>query len=94
MGSSALAEWQKIDPIRNFILPRVSDLRESVLVPITWATKLDADIRRVVKKALHLPKRTICTFLHVPSSQGGLGLPSSLDQVPHRKGDQGGEEPE
>ena len=58
--SLALAEWQKIDAILTFILPRVSDLQESALVPITWVTQLDADIRRVVKKALRLSKRTIC----------------------------------
>ena len=81
VGSSALAEWQKIDAIRTFILPRVSHLLESSLVPITWATKLDATIRRVAKKALRLPKRTICAFIHVPSNQGGLGIPSALDML-------------
>ena len=77
--SSLLAEWQKLDAIKSFIIPRFTHLLDTPTFPIKSAEKLDSGIRRLMKKALRLPKRTTTPFFYVSSNKGGLGLPSILD---------------
>ena len=81
IGKSALTEWQKIEAIRMFVLSRTNYILDTALPPLTWATKLDAKIRQIIKGALRLPKRTIGAFIHTPNNMGGLGIPSILDNL-------------
>jgi len=45
----------------------------------TWARNIDSHTRRLVKKALRLPKSANTTFIHFPWKFGGLGVPCIAD---------------
>ena len=79
--SSYLTDWQKMDAINLFALSKATYQLSTSLLNRTWAAKLDSDIRKKVKKALHLPTRTICAFFHLPMALGGLGLRSLQDNL-------------
>ena len=76
------SDWQKIDAINIFILPLAGYLLNVALIDKTWASSTDATIRKIVKLALYLPKRTVSAIFHVAQSQGGLGIGSLEDKPP------------
>jgi len=47
----------------------------------TWANSIDGHIRRLVKKALCLPKSANSAFIHCPWKFGGLGVPCVEDDL-------------
>lgn len=51
------------------------------ILDITWASNIDACIRRLVKKALRLPRSTTTSFFYTSKQHGGLGLTSILDSI-------------
>ena len=51
------------------------------MLNITWASRVDAKLRRLVKKALRLPTRTTSAFLYTSKAHGGLGLRSVVDTL-------------
>ena len=46
-----------------------------------WAKKIDAQMRRLVKKATRLPRRTVSAFFHTAKANGGLGLTTLEDNM-------------
>lgn len=72
---SGLTEWQKIDAISTFLLTKANYNLNASVLDRTWATRIDAKIRRLVKKAMRLPRRTVSTFFHTTKDHGGLGHP-------------------
>ena len=53
--SSGLTDWQKIDALNTFVVTKASYQFDTAIIDQTWATKVDAQLRKMVKKALHLP---------------------------------------
>ncbi len=78
---SQLTDWQKVDAINTFAMSKLTYHLNSSCLNRSWATKLDGLIRRKLKKAIHLPVRTISSFFHLPSHMGGLGLQSVEDSL-------------
>ena len=63
--SSLLTEWQNLDALRTFLLPRITHKMDCALVPLKWAERLYQSTRKLPKKALRLPQRaTTDSFLH------------------------------
>ena len=77
--SSALMDWQKLDALNTFVLTKASYQLSAFTVDRTWCQRVDAQVRRVVKKAMMLPKRTVSSFLYTAKHHGGLGLTSIED---------------
>ena len=65
--------------------PLVTELARTTVLSaklnITWASRVDAKLRRLVKKALKLPTRTTSAFLYTSKAHGGLGLRSAVDTL-------------
>jgi len=78
---SGLTEWQKIDAINTFLLTKANYNLNASVLDRTWATRIDAKIRRLVKKAMRLPRRTVSAFFHTAKDHGGLGLTSLEDTL-------------
>ncbi len=78
---SKLTDWQKVDAINTFAMSKLTYHLNSSCLNRSWAAKLDATIRRQVKKAVKLPVRTTSSFLHLPSHSGGMGLCSAEDRL-------------
>ena len=79
--SSGLADWQKLDAINIFVISKASYYLNSSILNVTWASKMDASLRSLLKKALRFPKRTTNSFLYCSKAKGGLGLFSVLDRL-------------
>ena len=79
--SSALTDWQKTDAVNTFVIPKACYHLDSAMLNITWASRVDAKLRRLVKKALRLPTRTTSAFLYTSKAPGGLGLRSAVDKT-------------
>ena len=78
---SALTDWQKIEAVNIFVLSGLEYYLNVSIPNRSWLTKLDATIRRIVKKALRLPKRTSSAFFHISRKDRGLGLISQEDRL-------------
>ena len=78
---SGLTDWQKVDAINTFVIPKAIFLLDISLLDQTWTSKMDAKLRAMVKKALHLPQRATNSFLHVAKGDGGLGMMSLEDML-------------
>ena len=65
---SRLTDWHKLDAINTFALSKATYALSTSILNRTWASKIDADIRRKVKKALRLPTRTMGAFYSHPST--------------------------
>ena len=70
---SKLTDWQRVDAINTFAMSKLTYHLNSSCLNRSWAAKLDATIRRRVKKAVMLPVKTTSSFLHLPSPGGGGG---------------------
>ena len=81
IATSRLSEWQKIDAINTFVIPKATYYMDVALLDLTWAKKLDSALRKLVKTALRLPKRTISEFIYVSKRHGGIGLISLEDTL-------------
>ena len=81
IASSGLTDWQKIDALNTFVVTKASYQFDTAILDQTWATKVDAQLRKMVKKALHLPNRTTSPFFYTAKSSGGLGLTSLEDTL-------------
>jgi len=78
---SKLPEWQKLDAIRRFIHPTLDYVVRTMLPNKMWANNIDGYTRRLVKKALRLPKSANSAFIHCPWKFGGLGVPCIADDL-------------
>jgi len=78
---SWLTDWQKLDAINTFALSKVTYRLSTSVVNRTWAAKVDAKVRKRIKKSFRLPARTISTFFHLPCHLGGFGLHSLEDNL-------------
>ncbi|KAL5509813.1 hypothetical protein EMCRGX_G005243 [Ephydatia muelleri] len=74
---SPLAEWQKLDAFRRFLFPRLSFAMKVMFPGITWCKKLDTSLRSIIKRGLHLPRRTCTHYFYLSHDLGGLGIPSA-----------------
>ena len=79
--ASRLTDWQKVDAVNTFALSKATFLLSTSALNRTWAAKVDSTVRKLVKKALRFPTRTISSFFHLPASMGGLGLHSLEDNL-------------
>ncbi|KAK3918528.1 Retrovirus-related Pol polyprotein from type-2 retrotransposable element R2DM, partial [Frankliniella fusca] len=71
---SLLTDWQKLDAIRTFILPQATFALQTSRIQKTCFTKLDQEIKRIVKKALHLPARASNEIIFLPTQKGGANI--------------------
>ena len=78
---SALTDWQKIEAVNVFVLSGLEYYLNASIPNRSWLIRLDVTIRRIVKKALKLPKRTSTAFFHISRKDGGLGLISQEDRL-------------
>jgi len=78
---SKLTDWQKIEAVNLFALSKTTHTMSSFITDRTSASKLDAEVRKLIKKAFRLPTRTLCAFFHLPSRLSGLGLRSVETQI-------------
>jgi len=78
---SKLAEWQKLEAIRRYIHPTLDYVVRTMLPNKTWANNIDGHTRRLVKKALRLPKSACKSYIHCPWKFGGLGIPCVADDL-------------
>ena len=81
IASSGLTDWQKIDALNTFVLTKATYQFDTAVIDQTWATKVDAKLKKAVKKALRLPNRTTSPFFYTEKSSGGLGLTSLEDTL-------------
>ena len=81
IASSGLTDWQKVDALNTFGLTKATYQFDAAIIDQTWATKVDAKLRKAVKKALRLPNRTTSPFFYTAKSSGGLGLTSLEDTL-------------
>ena len=78
---SPLSDWQKIEAVNSFVITKANYHFNAATLDQSWAIKLDAKIRRLVKRALRLPTRTARAFFHTAKYHGGLGLHSLEDNL-------------
>ena len=76
-----LTDWQKVDALNLFVVSRVTYHLGATTINRTWAAKTDSILRKMLKKCLRLPTRTISTFFHTSTAHGGLGLKSIEDML-------------
>ena len=81
IASSGLTDWQKINALNTFVLTKATYQFDTAVIDQTWATKVDAKLKKAVKKALCLPNRTTSPFFYTEKSSGGLGLTSLEDTL-------------
>ncbi|KAK7881417.1 hypothetical protein WMY93_029826 [Mugilogobius chulae] len=82
VGRAKLKTSQRLHMVRTYVLPKVlykcdfSDLKETQL------KEADKQVRKEVKKWLHLEPHTCDGLLYASQANGGLGLPKLATQVP------------
>ena len=79
--SSALTDWQKIEALNTFVLTKAQYRLRADLVARKWALNLDKTIRKSIKKALRLPRRTTTHLFYTSRKHGGLGVFSIEDSL-------------
>ncbi|KAE8740768.1 hypothetical protein FOCC_FOCC013713 [Frankliniella occidentalis] len=72
--NSLLTDWQKLDAVRTFILPQATFVLQTSRIKKTCFTQLDQEIKRFVKKALHLPARASNEIIYLPTQKGGANI--------------------
>ena len=86
--SSGLTDWQKSDTINVFAISKASYYLDSSLLNVTWASKMDASLRSLLKKALRFPKKLQILFYTAAKLKGvwvcfpcwtASALPASLE---------------
>ena len=77
--NSALTDWQKIEAVNVFVLSGLEYHLNASIPNRLWLARLT--IRRIIKKALKLPKRTLTAFFHTARKDGGLRLTSKEDRL-------------
>lgn len=71
---SNLAQWQKLDAVRTFIIPCLDFILTNGFVSRTSLKQLDQEIRKYAKRWLHLPKHASNELIYIPLKYGGAGL--------------------
>lgn len=80
--TAGLKPNQKLDLLRNYIIPRaIHDLQYPGITAKTLKT-CDLSIKGAVKRILHLPAQTSNAFLHARTRDGGLGICKLADIIP------------
>jgi len=74
VDQSGLAEWQKADAVRTFLIPQLVFHLTNATVPKKPLVAFDKELCRCAKRWLHLPQRASTEPLYIPTSHGGLGL--------------------
>ena len=74
IDQSGLAEWQKADAVRTFLIPQLVFHLTNATVPKKPLVAFDKELCRCAKRWLHLPQRASTEPLYIPNSHGGLGL--------------------
>ena len=59
---SRLTDWQKLDAINTFALSKMTYQLSAAMLNRGWAEKLDAEVRRKIKRSFGLPMRTAGAF--------------------------------
>ena len=79
---SPLKPYQKLELVRTYVCAKV--LHEMVLGRVTKGLLLsyDAAVRECLRDILQLPKDIPIAFFYAKVKEGGLGLPSFINQVP------------
>ena len=75
-----MRDWQKVEALNAFVLPKLQFALRLGLVNVTWCRKMDAFVRGQVKKATALPRRACTGFMHLSMSKGGRGIVSLEDE--------------
>lgn len=73
---SLLTNWQKIDVIKKFLHPKLEYTMRTLLPFRGWARNLDKRVRKMIKIAFRLSRRTNPAIFYVPWRCGGFGLPN------------------
>ena len=76
-----LTDWQKVDAFNTFVHTKQSYFMNAAVLERGWAKKIDAQMRRLVIKAMRFPRGTVTVFLHTAIANGGLGLTSLEDNM-------------
>ncbi|CAI4225325.1 unnamed protein product [Auanema sp. JU1783] len=71
---SLLADWQKADAVRTFLLPCLDFHLTNGQVRKEGLSEFDRKLQQYGKKWLHLPQRASPEVLYIPTSHGGLGF--------------------
>jgi len=79
--TTPLTDWQKIEAVNSFVISKATYHFNAATFDQSWAVKLDAKLRRLVKKSMRLPTRTISALFHMARRHGGLGLHSLEDNL-------------
>lgn len=79
--NSALSDWQKLDAIRTFVIPQAQFTLLTATVKKTAFDGLDKEIKRVAKRALHLPLRASNEVIYLPNRQGGANIPQLSELI-------------
>ena len=78
--ASQLAEWQKLDAFRRFLLPRLCFVLKVVFPGVLWCQKLDTTLRTVIKRGLHIPPSACTKYFYLSQALGWMGIPSAVDE--------------
>ena len=82
LRKAPLKPYQKIELLRNHLLPKFS--HQLVLGRVTKGllNNFDARIRNFVRETTDLPKDTPTAFFYARTNEGGLGIPCLLFTIP------------
>ena len=76
---SKLTDWQKVDAINCFVMSKANYPLRLSLLNASWCQRIDGQVRKMVKPALNLPRRTSTDYLYSRMNEGGRGLVSLED---------------
>ena len=65
------------DVLHRFAKPALTFILQNTLSNKTWAQKVDKEVKKAVKTAFKLPRRTASASLYAPPHSGGMGIPAS-----------------
>lgn len=82
LQAAPLKPQQKLWAIKNTTFPRHIYKRVLGSSKKYLLLRFDLEMRRFLKKALHLPSDTPSAYFHSNTKDGGLGIPSFAQEVP------------
>lgn len=83
LHKGALKPWQKLQLLRDSVLPKVVyGLASQEKTGATALRSLDKIVRKWVKRWAHLPDDVTSDFLHSPFKNGGLAIPELVIEIP------------
>ena len=78
--SSLLAPWQKLEALKMFLLPRLSHLNRLGAISKKDLHRVDRAALSAARRILSLPKSSSVSWMRMPVSAGGAGLPCLADE--------------